>query len=1548
MPDTYIQLPDNTYVQIPEGTSPDKLAAFKTKLAQRFPAKVKTPTSSSNQPIMRASGPAEDRTSKLVSEFRQGYFKGDLSKNIPGQLVQRLVKNPNDKAALEQVARFRSPIAQQAVHEEVSERRGRTVGGSMPLSYQAQQISKEGGLKAGVGGNILPLFESMVMDPVNLMLMGAGAAPEEAAAKAIGGGVGKVVGKLRGASAGRAAELTAARVVPKAVRATMGGAIAAQVAPKIAEGIKEKDYPKAIGSAIIGGIALVAGLRGIREPEVPSGVVQKPTGKLSEADIDAALKRTVPSVTTKKAGTETITIHHGAKETLPRYGPEHSHMVWFSPSEAEAKKYGPVISSMDIDKQHIAVLRSGEGGKKTALGNRDVFTSKQTELGKEFEKAQRARGEKPSRNADIAEAHRRGYHAVQWGDEIAVRADKYKPKGEAGATVQAKQEQSAATPDVRAGEGGEAGKGRGQGKGQGQQGEAAAGTRQAQEKIRAAAIRHPQTGETKEGPDHPTILKQEGIEGFNTRKSRETPEFGFVTTGGRFVTREEAANIARISGQQKAPFTITKEGKTIAHADQIDMTPPFHEGLRTAYDAVLKENPQLDRDTVPIGTVYRMAKRMKLIPSDMTIDQFVAEGHKVGSMPEANIQLARASTDSRNSRLKKYSGKGPDGYDYTYSYVREPGKGAATPTGRKYKVGVDTVSGFVDHGEYGSIEEAGKAAKEAAKKANVSPDIVRVTDITDPLKPVDVSTHAKSLNAEAPPTTPPTEKVAAGTAPEEDKPIGIAERVRRRMAEQGRAAPYEAGQGASPAEMRVIGREMAKEISDPNAYLTDMERAGVRFSGDDLAYLRHVDEQNVKVADQAKIAADRNPLDPKLQKAAQDAASARDAWYKRISKYRTEWERAGAAQQGSEDADTGEFSLTHFTEHFEDVNKRPMTPEEKQHAEKVNLKTAELSDSIKKDEAALDTELKKSAPKQRKDDLPSDPEQLKAAIQKMREDGTFRVNPRQTRQTGAFRVNRGAINPKVARAVWNHAKAHYIDIQATLGMPVNFDDMVNGTATDLGMPPDEVREAFASNKNVQNITLGMYRKRAERAYAISQARQWLADRNAPGYTRVYRAITNIPRGFKVFGHGTVGMITHAGPTLFSSLSPGITIKGKTYLKGSTWDEYWPNFFRQFKWFAGPGATARHNAAMADLIRHPRFGEWKSAGLAIDPRTVYDNYQAYGKWIGSIGRLGNNGMDALKTFRLAYAEKVYAGLSASAKADPDAMALIARSINHITGATESRLGRASGLLFAPSLEIARWQRYGDVGRATGTIVGTTAENVLRSIGIKTNWVNASPAEKFMAGWQAKRAMEMTAVYMGTLVANDQLNRKLKSGHYVNFSDPTKSDFLKPKWGDRVYDPTGGAINPARVTATIMGYAMGKIDPPTFRGRQLRKREAIVDRGTQYLQGKFNPAIQAGLEGASQEDFLGRPLPFSKEQGTPYRPKYEWGEYAWTQAPIPFAGAADIFYDEMRKQGVDHATSQIIADGLMAWATEMVGVRTSPEPGTYMPAKRGSVLGGKLPK
>lgn len=1424
----------------------------------------------SSQPTMRAAGPAEDHASQLVSEFRQGYFKGDLSKNIPGQMVQRLVKDPTDKAALEQVARMHS-ITQQAIHEEVSERRGRTVGGSMPLSYQAQQISKEGGIKAGVGGNILPLFESMVMDPVNLMLMGAGAAPEEAAAKAIGGGVGKVVGRLRGASAGRAAELTAARVVPKAVRATMGGAIAAQVAPKIAEGIKEKDYPKAIGSAIIGGIALGAGLRGIRESEVPSGVVQKPTGKLSEADIDAALKRTVPSVTTKKAGTETITIHHGAKETLPKYGPEHSHMVWFSPSEAEAKKYGPVISSMDIDKQHIAVLRSGEGGKKTALGNRDVFTSKQTELGKEFEKAQRARGEKPSRNADIAEAHRRGYHAVQWGDEIAVRADKYKPKGETGSTVQAKQVEGAATPDVRTVEGGEAGKGGGQGEGQGQQGEAAAGTRQAQEKVRAAAIRHPQTGETKEGPDHPTILKQEGIEGFNTRKSRETPEFGFVTSGGRFVSREEAANIARASGQQKAPFTVTKEGKTIAHADQIDMTPPFHEGLRTAYDAVLKENPQLDRDTVPIGTVYRMAKRMKLIPSDMTIDQFVEAGHKANQAEGAEGGMFPASTTSRDSRVKKYKVEQPGEYPQTYSYVRYPEKDAATLTAEP--------------------------------------------------KPA------------APPTTPPTEKVAAGTAPEGDKPIGIAERVRKRMAEQGRAAPYEAGQGASPAEMRVIGREMAKEISDPNAYLTDMEKAGARFSGDDLAYLRHVDEQNVKAADQAKIAADRNPLDPKLQKAAQDAASARDAWYKRISKYRTEWERAGAAQQGSEDADTGEFSLTHFTEHFEDVNKRPMTPEEKQHAEKVNLKTAELSDSIRQDEAALDAELKKSAPKQRKDDLPSDPEQLKSAIQKMKEDGTFRINPRQTRQTGAFRVNRGAINPKVARAVWNHAKAHYIDIQATLGMPVNFDDMVNGTATDLGMPPDEVREAFASNKNVQNITLGMYRKRAERAYAISQARQWLADRNAPGYSRVYRAITNIPRGFKVFGHGTVGMITHAGPNLFTSLSPGITIKGKTYLKGSTWDTYWPNFANQFKWFLGPGATARHNAAMADLIRHPRFGEWKSAGLAIDPRTVYDNYQAYGKWIGAVGRLGNNGMDALKTFRLAYAEKVYAGLSASAKADPDAMALIARSINHITGATESRLGRASGLLFAPSLEIARWQRYGDVIRSVGTVA---------------NWKNASPAEKFMAGWQAKRAMEMTAVYMGTLVANDQLNRKLKSGHYVNFTDPTKSDFLKPKWGDRVYDPTGGALNPARVTATTIGYSTGLIDPPTFRGRQLRKREAITDRATQYLQGKLNPAIQAGLEGASQEDFLGRPLPFSKEQGTPYRPKYEWGEYAWTQAPIPFAGAADIFYDEMRKQGVDRVTGQIIADGLMAWVTEMVGVRTSPEPGTYMPAKRGSVLSGKLPK
>lgn len=96
------------------------------------------------------------------------------------------------------------------------------------------------------------------------------------------------------------------------------------------------------------------------------------------------------------------------------------------------------------------------------------------------------------------------------------------------------------------------------------------------EKIIAAAYQ-PEPGRTETGPHHPGILKRLGVPGFESRESRNTPQFGFQTNKRDFITREEASRLAKESGQDLEPFSA---GEPV-HSDQVssptDPTKPLGE-----------------------------------------------------------------------------------------------------------------------------------------------------------------------------------------------------------------------------------------------------------------------------------------------------------------------------------------------------------------------------------------------------------------------------------------------------------------------------------------------------------------------------------------------------------------------------------------------------------------------------------------------------------------------------------------------------------------------------------------------------------------------------------------------------------------------------------------------------------------------------------------------------------------------------------------------------------------------------------------------------------
>jgi hypothetical protein len=357
-----------------------------------------------------------------------------------------------------------------------------------------------------------------------------------------------------------------------------------------------------------------------------------------------------------------------------------------------------------------------------------------------------------------------------------------------------------------------------------------------------------------------------------------------------------------------------------------------------------------------------------------------------------------------------------------------------------------------------------------------------------------------------------------------------------------------------------------------------------------------------------------------------------------------------------------------------------------------------------------------------------------------------------------------------------------------------------------------------------------------------------------------------------FAHGTVGPITHAGENIFHPSRWGNYAKNV----GRTWgNAFSPKFYKE---------------QMANLISEPNFEMWRKAGLANDPSVHYDEYQSAPKIFGFVGKMGARGFDALKTMREDFANARWNRLDESQRT-PEMAKAIADLANHSTGAvrTKALSGPVTrGLFFAAPLEASRWARIlGDPVRAANTY---------------SQWGKASPSERLFAKSVVKNHAEFLATYLGALALNAAVLKASGSDDKVNFTDPTKSDWLRFKVKGRAVDPTGGIIS-------TIGF-LGKLG-----GQLASKKPDFGEMGktvAEQARNKLSPAAGLAVDVATRSDFRGRPLPFSSNAGTPAKPRYSYPEYVSGRiAPIPMSAGLRDFYDQMEKQGVPTDTiKQII--------------------------------------
>ena len=466
-------------------------------------------------------------------------------------------------------------------------------------------------------------------------------------------------------------------------------------------------------------------------------------------------------------------------------------------------------------------------------------------------------------------------------------------------------------------------------------------------------------------------------------------------------------------------------------------------------------------------------------------------------------------------------------------------------------------------------------------------------------------------------------------------------------------------------------------------------------------------------------------------------------------------------------------------------------------------------------------------------------------------------------------------------AIWQYAKDNYIDQGKG-----TYQDMIQNISQDLGLRPDQVRDAISQPKQIRDITDGIYRVQNRRRLALQQTKLWVESANKPGWQKFIGSLPSRFFGWYVFGHGTVFGVTHAGMELF---------------RPTAWKNYFPALIRQFKYAYGDPAL--YEQAMTDLQNRPNYILAKRAGLANDPVRLYDDYMLTDKYFGKLGLTGERGFNSWKIYRQDMFDNVWDHLSDALKSDPNTAKELAKIINHSTGTADVRLpGTFNTAFFAPRLEASRWIRlFAEPAKALKTF---------------TSWDKASLADKFAAKLIGKRAAEMIGTYTMLLAANEGINQVTGSRQHVNFSDPTKSDWMRFKAFGKVIDVSGGMASLTTLVARLLEAA---ITPQKEANRLSRGkgREGIIysDIG-KYARGKLSPFVGTGFSFFTHHDFSGNTLPPFTDKPLYKSAKHlSWQEYLLTQQmPIPISEGIKDVYDTMKSKGMSEPQIETILNGI----------------------------------
>ena len=463
---------------------------------------------------------------------------------------------------------------------------------------------------------------------------------------------------------------------------------------------------------------------------------------------------------------------------------------------------------------------------------------------------------------------------------------------------------------------------------------------------------------------------------------------------------------------------------------------------------------------------------------------------------------------------------------------------------------------------------------------------------------------------------------------------------------------------------------------------------------------------------------------------------------------------------------------------------------------------------------------------------------------------------RKAAMDAAAAARKNQAHPEIA--VWKKVR-DYLEQGET-----KFDDIRAKVATDLGMPIKKVTDIMTRDQKAKYLANDAWKKQQDLRRLKNVAKRWLKEQQIPGWQR---AIARVPRSLfalKVGFHGTVALGTHAPMVAFQPMF---------------WKTYVENFGKMYHMVGSP---AFYEMKVQDLLRNKNYITARRAGLVNDPYTYEDfNSPQVSQYMGRITGMGNRGYAVLKMLRQDMFDHQWENLPKTAQI-PEVARAIADGINHATGVTaKSAPGGASVALFAPRLEASRvaWLAV-DPAIAAKTFL---------------NWKNATIAEKTFALNQVKEKAWVFGTLASLLAINQGILSATGSDQKINVTNPMRSDFLKFKAAGMNISYGNAMISMARLPARLfMGVKNeGKLNKIVYEDENTAK--ILFD----YTRSQASPFAGLVLDLGLGRDFEERPLPragFGLLPGKTSMPKrlreegkqpYTWPEYiSQTASPIPF--------------------------------------------------------------